>query len=223
MGLIARVGMLFIICTCAPIVAMSQREPDRPDKPDRPIVMGSRAAVRPPQPAHPVLVNIGDRAAAAVALLDRAPILNPAPANALAQDDFITLARITTEGLVLDNSISRQIFVTPDKIHSVEEAVSALEKVVFLYSMRSHAQTAVTPNPASTYPTANITSFPDKLVVRYRRTVDHRMNRGIWINTRTNAAESVAPAMYTFICSRENGKEEELTINCTKNCNVPFK
>jgi hypothetical protein len=174
---------------------------------------GETAAQTPQVPK----VDIQERVKAARALLARAPVLKPLPANSLSNDEFIALARTTVEGQ------SRWILQgTPldvDTIKSVETAINSLEEIIKLTTPVGNASD---PPPPGSRSIASITSSPDHLPVRYRRTVDHLRNIGVFRSTTTNASPDVELAMWTFLLRRPNGTEEERTVDCTKNCSVPF-
>jgi hypothetical protein len=164
-------------------------------------------------------VTWDERFTAAIALLERSPILKPKPANALSEDEFITLARIVLGSVNLQALELVGTAVDPGKIGSVDEAVEGLEGLIRI-TIPLHTATSKTTRRK---PEAAITSNPQNLLVRYRRTVDHRRNRGTFLNARTDMTRELEPAVYTFICVRENGEEEEQVINCTKDCVVRFR
>lgn len=163
-------------------------------------------------------VSWDERYKAALVLLDRAPVLKPTPSNALTEDEFITLTRIVLgtvnlEALGLVNSS-----VNPSNVHSVDDAIQGLEALISI-TLPLHTASSTSTRRK---PEASITSYPENLRVRYRRTVDHHRNRGTFLSATTNMTRELEPAVYTFICTRANGAEEEQVVNCTKDCLVRF-
>src|SRR6185503_8875184 len=133
-----------------------------------------------------------ERHNAAVALLDRSPVLKPNAVNAFSEDEFLTLTRIVLgtvnlEALGLVNSP-----VNPANVHSVEDAIDGLEALISITIPLYSASSTNTRRK----PEASIISNPDNLRVRYRRTVDHRRNRGTFLNATTNMIREVEPAVY---------------------------
>lgn len=199
--------MLLIVVACVPPIAVSQTQKD------------TQSHTQDADAGHtPRSIKWDDRVKAAIALLERAPILKPKPANALSDDDFITLSRMVLGSVNLKALKLVGTAVDQAKIDSVDEAVEGLEE---LLRFPIHLYGAIE-NTTRKKPEAAITSNPQNLIVKYRRTIDHRRNRGVFLNARTNTTQGLEPAVYTFICTRENGKEEEQVVNCTKDCVVRF-
>ena len=196
-----------MMAACLPLIAQSQTKNNNQSKNQDSATGNTRRSIK-----------WDDRVKAAIALLERSPILKPKPANALSDDDFITLTRIVLGSVNLQALKLVGTTVDPANIDSVDGAVEGLEGLlrfpIHLYS--------ATENPIRKKPEVAITSNPQNLMIRYRRTIDHRRNKGVFLNARTNTTQGLEPAVYTFICTRENGKEEEQVINCTKDCVVSF-
>lgn len=159
-----------------------------------------------------------ERYKAAVALLDRCPILKPNTVNALSEDEFLTLTRIVLGSVNLEALGLVNSPVNPVNVQSVDDAIEGLEALI---SITLPLHSASSTNTRSK-PEASIISNPENLKVRYRRTVDHRRNKGTFLNATTNMIREVEPAVYTFILIRRNGEEDEQVVNCTKNCVVRF-
>jgi hypothetical protein len=200
--------MLLIVVACVPLIAQSQTQNNTQSNTQDTDAVNTQRRIK-----------WDDRVKAAIALLERSPILKPKPANALSEDEFITLTRIVLGSVNLRALKLVDTAVDPANIDSVDEAVEGLEGLlrfpIHLYS--------ATENPTRKKPEAAITSNPQNLKIRYRRTIDHRRNRGVFFNVRTNTTQGLDPAVYTFICTRENGEEEEQVVNCTKDCVVKFR
>ena len=207
MKFLLRTVLLLIVVACVPLIAVSQTQNNTQSQTQAPDAGNT-----------PRSLKWDDRVKAAIALLERAPILKPKPANALSDEDFITLSRMVLGSVNLQALKLVGTAVDPTDIDSVDEAVEGLEGLlrfpIHLYS--------ATENTTRKKPEAAITSNPQNLIVKYRRTIDHRRNRGVFLNARTNTTQGLEPAVYTFICTRENGKEEEQVVNCTKDCVVRF-
>ena len=159
-----------------------------------------------------------DRYKAAVALLDRCPILKPNARNALSEDEFLTLTRIVLNTVNLEALGLVDSPVNPANVHSVDDAIDGLEALITItIPINSAASTNTRRKPE-----ASIISNPENLRVKYRRTVDHRRNKGIFFSATTNVTREVEPAVYTFILIKQNGEEDEQVVNCTKNCLIRF-
>lgn len=200
--------MLLFVVACLPLIAQAQTQNTNQTKTQDPDEGNTQR-----------IIKWDDRVKASIALLERSPILKPKPANALSEDEFVTLTRIVLGSVNLKDLKLVGTAVDPANIDSVDEAVEGLEGLL-RFPIHHYSATAGT---ARKKPEAAITSNPQNLMIKYRRTIDHRRNRGVFLNARTNSTQGLEPAVYTFICTREDGKEEELVVNCTKDCEVKFR
>lgn len=128
-------------------------------------------------------------------LLERAPILDPKPSNALDEKTFIEEAM--------------KLLVGADwEVGEVKTALDAVAELEIWFSSSPPVK-------------AEVTSHPTGLDVEYRRVVD---TKGQFLNTTTdNTTLMVAPVLFKFICKNKNGETKEKTIPCTNGCKVRFE
>jgi hypothetical protein len=169
-------------------------------------------------PQQPVKPKLDNRSEAAV-LLNRAPILDPLPENALSEKDFIE----ATQRLL------------QKKVNNVPDAVKALEKQLQptgssgprkLVKRVFGALTGVFGQPDTESilgtigpVTANVESVPQNLPVRYYRST--RPEQKFDTTTDNPKLDIDPPAIWVFECTR-NGVVQKRVVPCTTGCSVRF-